>query len=197
MILATSPRIRIVQRLIPSGLRTKIATGYDMVQSTLDCGREWKGFTNSIREEGQFIHICHRLNIGLDTTPPKIDNVAKISGLEEHARAYFARHKGSYFNDKYRNAHDHVVVVARRLVACLFYFEEDPPTDNAGLAGTVNKRTGFLRCRLSPTMKAQFSSLIYSGPVFRVRRGDVIRAIKHEDPNPPHHRLLGSVTPFS
>ena len=183
--LAGSSSLRF-KNILPKGIRTKVATTYDMVLSTLDCEREWNDFVNSKREDSRFKSVCHRIDIGLEDKPPKIDAVEQLSFLEKQARQYlrkeYKRHK-PYLNPEYPSAHAHIRIVARRLIATLFYFDE---TETATTSQPVYKCAGFLRCRLSPTMDEQFSSLITSGPIFRVRQGTQTRKVLFVQSDPPH-----------
>ena len=172
------------KNILPGGLRANVATIYDMVLSTLDCEREWNDFVGSYREDDRFIGVCHRLDIGLEKKPPKIDAVDEIPALEREARDYLHQRRNQryrpYLNPEYSCAYAHIRVVARRLLATLFYFDS---TETIMTNQPVHKCVGFLQCRLSPTMDAQFSSLMASGPNFRERQGTQTRNISFLHPN--------------
>jgi hypothetical protein len=159
-----------VKDLIPEGLRKNILAAYDIIASTLNCEKEWEDFVHAHRSDPQFVDICHRLNVGLLEKPPKLDDVSKIDELEEKAMNYLGKPRSStpavpYINQRYRSAHDHIKVVANRLLATLFYFDDD----DVGKEDSPPTISGVLRCRLSPSMRRQFASLLHSGPEFRVQ----------------------------
>jgi hypothetical protein len=58
---SVSKRAKIAKRLIPKGLRGKIAVGLDMIQSTLDCDRQWSEFLSSTKRDPNISSICHRI----------------------------------------------------------------------------------------------------------------------------------------
>lgn len=156
-------RQKIGMRLLPKGLRGWVAAGLDVVQSTVDCNRQWDEFVNSKRWDRNTHRVCHRLNIGLTERPPKLDDVEAIMTLKSEATRYL-HHKGpgtAYLNKRYRTAHKHIAAVARRLTAALFYFESTP-VDEGGESG------GVLHCRLSSAMRDNFRRLLNEQPKFRV-----------------------------
>jgi hypothetical protein len=166
---------KVLLKTIPKGIREKITIGYDMVTSTLDCEREWQEFLSSIRDDSSFVSICHRVNVGLEIKPPKIDDISEMRPLMDNTDYYFSGTTDrAYFNPKYRIGKDHIKAVARRLVASLFYFEplslrrhlSFPPQSQ------LERVSGFLRCRLGPRMARQFASLASSRPEFRIARED-------------------------
>ena len=157
-------------RLRWKGLRGRIAVGLDVIQSTLDCNRQWDEFVSAMRWDRRTHRVCHRLNIGLTERPPKLDDVAAIPDLKNKARRYMRPDQTSYLNNRYESAHKHIVRVAQRLTAALFYFEAIGINEE-------EKCTGILHCRLSPTMRDNFRHLLSKCPTFRVRhyhrtRGD-------------------------
>lgn len=162
----------------------KVATGHDMVVSTLDCEAQWKKFLRSKAGDPRYTSVCHRLNVGLNGKPPNLDDVEVIPRLESQARNYLRKTSPGYFNRDYATAHDHIKVVARRLVASLFYFQDGDQGRSQATSPAhsptprQNIISGLLRCRLSPDIYAQFSQLIHSVPVFRVRHGDVIHSLR-------------------
>ena len=153
-------RLKTAKKLIPKGLRGKIAVGLDMVQSTLDCDRQWNEFVSSTKWDSHLSSVCHRLDIGLHGRPPNIDDVDSIPLLKHQADLYLRQESGVYLNKDYKSAHRHVKVVAKRLIAALFYFETTSLKDG--------KCTGVLHCRLSSAMRDQFRHLFSAGPAFRV-----------------------------
>lgn len=169
-------RLKTVKKLIPKGLRGKVAVGLDMVQSTLDCDRQWSEFISSTRWDSHLSSICHRLDIGLQGRPPKIDDVESIPLLKHQAERYLRPEHGVYLNKEYESAHKHVQVVAKRLIAALFYFE--PTSVNDG------KCVGILHCRLSSAMRDQFMYLLSAGPAFRVSHRTSGRGWLMQDLNP-------------
>ena len=151
--------LKLAKKLIPKGLKGKIAVGLDMVQSTTDCERQWKEFTFSNRSDISLFRVCHRLNIGLAGRPPDLDDVGSIADLRHKAEEYLDPTSKRYLNQSYKSAHAHVKVVAQRLIAALFYFEP--------LALSDGIRTGILHCRLSSSMQNQFKRLLNANPSFR------------------------------
>ncbi|KAH7382108.1 hypothetical protein BKA64DRAFT_713345 [Cadophora sp. MPI-SDFR-AT-0126] len=160
---SVNKRLKIGQKLIPKGLRGKIAVGLDMIQSTLDCDRQWNDFVASTKWDRDISSVCHRLDIGLAERPPDLDNVDAIPSLKMEASRYLMPERTRYLNSKHACAHDHITTVARRLTAALFYFEEDKPRS------TDKTCNGTLHCRLSAAMMRQFENLVNAEPEFRVR----------------------------
>jgi hypothetical protein len=162
-----------VKETVPKGLRKNISTAYDMIASTLNCEKEWDDFLYAHRDDRCFVSNCHRINVALFERPPKLDDVSQMNMLQDKAIDYLEKGRSQinggippYTNKKYRNAHEHIKVVADRMIATLFYFDDtarhnDPPAIS-----------GFLRCRLSPSMRKQFASILDSGPEFRVQDRD-------------------------
>ena len=148
-------------KLLWKGLRGRIAVGLDVVQSTLDCNRQWDEFVAAMRWDRHTHRVCHRLNIGLTERPPNLDDVGAMAELKDKARKYMSPDHSSYLND-YGSAHRHIVAVARRLTAALFYFEAISINED-------EKCIGILHCRLGRSMRNNFRHLLSEGPTFRVR----------------------------
>ena len=140
-----------------------------MIQSTLDCDRQWNDFVASTKWNRDISSVCHRLDIGFAERPPNLDSVDAIFSLKVEASKYLQPESTRYLNSKNACAHDHITTVARRLTAALFYFEED------GVKSTKKTCKGTLHCRLSAAMMRQFENLISAEPAFRVRtKGSLI-----------------------
>lgn len=148
-------------RLLPKGLRGRIAVGLDVVQSTLDCNRQWDEYVTSMKWDRTTHRVCHRLNIGLEERPPNLEDISAIATLKETARMYLKQDQKPYLDHRYRSAHRHVLAVAQRLTAALFYFE---PT----AADEEGKCVGILHCRLGSAMRDNFRHFLNEAPTFRV-----------------------------
>ncbi|KAL8925657.1 MAG: hypothetical protein Q9208_003340 [Pyrenodesmia sp. 3 TL-2023] len=81
-------RHKTAMRLLPEGIRGKIAVGLDVIQSTVDCNRQWDEFVKSMKWDRDAHRVCHRLNIGLQERPPILDDVDAILHLKQKARWY-------------------------------------------------------------------------------------------------------------
>ena len=147
--------------LLPLGLRGKLAMGLDVIHSTLDCNRQWDEFVASTRWDRKTSYVCHRLNIGLENPPPRIDEVGAIAHLKSEAKWYLSRSRRIYLNKNYTSAYRHAQVVVRRLIAAPFFFETVTADEDERCAG-------MLHCRLSPGMRDNFRLLLSEGPTFRV-----------------------------
>jgi hypothetical protein len=147
----------------PQGPSKKIAVGLDMIQSTLDCNRQWNEFVLSTKWDHNISSVCHRLDIGLTERPPNLDDVNAIPTLKTEAKLYLKPDCTRYLDSRYASAHDHITTVARRLTAALFYFEEDRAKS------TDKTCSGTLHCRLSAAMMRQFENLVNAEPAFKVR----------------------------
>jgi len=150
-------------RLLPRGMRGRIAVGLDVVQSTLDCNRQWDEFVTSMKWDRTTHRVCHRLNIGLEDRPPNLDDISAIATLKEKARMYLKQEQRPYLNRRYKSAHKHVLAVAQRLTAALFYFEPTA-THEDGMC------VGILHCRLGSAMRDNFRHFLNEAPTFRVRQ---------------------------
>jgi hypothetical protein len=155
----------LAKKFVPKGLKGKIAVGLDMIQSTLDCEKQWKDFISAT--DAKTRGACHRINVGLDERPPNLDNVSKLPLLKWEAERYLQPRGNTYIYSQYSSAHSHIGAVARRLLAALFYFEEDDESaEKSGISWT-----GRIHCRLSSSMTEQFGRLSRSGrPEFRLRQ---------------------------
>lgn len=148
-------------KLLPKGMRGRIAVGLDVVQSTLDCNRQWDEFVKSMNWNRNTHRVCHRLNIGLEERPPNLDDISAIATLKEKARTYLKQEQTRYLNDGYKSAHKHVLAVAQRLTAALFYFEP-AATYEDGMC------VGILHCHLGSAMRNNFRHFLNEAPMFRV-----------------------------
>lgn len=156
---------KVVRKRLPSGLRKNIVTALDMIESVTSCQKEWEDFIQWNRPDPTFVKVCHRLNVGLQEKPLKLDAVGDIDRLARTATDYLSSPTtyGQYLDSKYENAHQHINVDARRLLASLFYFDQvsvsvsvpvsDQEARHAAKTDTnVRQISGYLRCRLSSTM---------------------------------------------
>jgi len=73
-------------KIVPKGLRERIALGRDVIRSTTDCERQWKNFRNSHRN---LRRVSHRLNLYLSKKPPQLDDVNAIEGLKRKVEIHF------------------------------------------------------------------------------------------------------------
>lgn len=140
---------------MPGRWRKMIDTGLDMVASTLNCQREWDNFTRAHHDGGTKLH---RLNVGLEDSPPKLDNVGSMASLREASQKYVhqdTRHNYP-FAQGYTNAYLHIEAVARRLIASLFYISEEINGPESVRKSVI----GFIHCRLPPNTAAAVMELV-------------------------------------
>ncbi|KAL8786710.1 MAG: hypothetical protein Q9213_002647 [Squamulea squamosa] len=162
---------RMSMKLLPKGIRGRLAVGHDVIQSTLDCNRQWDEFVKSMKWDRDTHRVCHRLNIGFMERPPVLDDVNSIPYLKATAMKYLnpGQSEVPYLNKRYRSGHKHILAVAQRLTAALFYFEL------IAAKSDDEKCVGIIHCRLGSAMRDNFKSFLSEGPTFRVRqriRGD-------------------------
>jgi len=157
-----------VKSLLPSGVRKKVETGLDMVEATLDCHREWVDFVGGLQTRpGLHRRNCHRLDIGLTSKPPALDATDEMWSLSFKTSAYLSRNPDAlevpYVERGYKCGRDHIKVVARRLLASIFFLGRDLPLNLAtGVYETA------IHCRLTP--KSQGALMVVANePQFRVR----------------------------
>lgn len=154
---------------IPRTLKGKVAVGIDMVQSTLDCNRQWDDFLAS--SNNAISNNCHRLNVRLEGRPPHLDDVSRLQEMKARAEEYFkpdshrAGFRQGYLDQKFSSADEHVQAIARRLVASLFYFEGYSIDADGFAAGT-------LHCRLSSSAADSFLQITRVQPQFRLSYHD-------------------------
>ena len=153
-----------LKAVVPARLRKLAETGLSMVESTLDCQREWDDFRHSHSFDPQLRKNLHRIDVGITNTPPKIDAVDEIGTLMEACDKYLASGGGGSAGSDVSTAQK-LKRVARRLRASLFCFSESL---RGHMEGGVVK--GTIHCRLSAHSEGA-SSLLASGPVFRLREG--------------------------
>lgn len=174
-----------LKRLLPRGIRKKVETGLDMVQATLDCNREWVDFRSTIRgPEGK---NCHRLDIGLTSKPPSLDNVDGIASLAMESRSYLHHkvlygHSLPYMQPEFSSAAEHIDVVSKRLLASLFYLEHilDIKMPKSCFRTTIY-------CRLVPHSDGAIN-ILASRPGFRLREvsgsnDEIIHPVRFVHPN--------------
>ncbi len=170
--MAIGRRSRLYKSFIPQTFKGKVAVGVDMVQSTLDCNRQWDEFlasSNNLKS-----NICHRLNVRLEGRPPHLDDVKSIPQMKTRVEEYLKpdsdrvglRH--GYLDPTFSSADEHVQIIARRLVASLFYFE-GYSVEADGLA------VGTLHCRLSSNAADSFLQITRVQPQFRLCYHDPAR----------------------
>jgi hypothetical protein len=188
----SSGKMAFLRKILPPGVAKRVSLGRDVIASTLDCENQWNDFLDTTRGDRKFRARCHRLNVGLESCPPKLDDVGSIPTLKKQAREYLHPRRETdriYLNSPYENAHDHIMAVARRLLAALFYFDEDSETGPESSPGTSSNHpvTGVLGCRLSPSMESQAHSLLRSNLHFQVRNGYQSAKLEHRKPFPHFH----------
>jgi len=175
--------------ILPAKVRKLVDTGIDMVASTLDCQREWE---DAVRANPRLARRCHRLDVGIfDEKVPGLDEVHKMEELENLSNEYLAKNSATghkYFNPYYRSAYQHLRVVARQLLAALFYFSH-PLEDSSEHPKRI---TGVIYCRLPPSDGAR--DLIDSGPRFRLREHR-ISSPRSEVDHPIIHQIALTRTP--
>jgi hypothetical protein len=155
----------LAKNMVPKGLKGKVAVGLDMIQSTLDCEKQWRDFISAMDVKTRV--SCHRINVGLSERPPNLDDFSKLPLLKWEAENYLKKGCDTYIYSQYSSAHRHIGAVARRLLAALFYFEED---EESAKKGSISW-TGRIHCRLSSSMTEQFGRLSRTGrPEFRLRQ---------------------------
>ena len=166
-------RRKVVKNFVPNSLQGKVAVGVEVLQNILDCKRQWDEFLRSTSQE--ISNVSHRLNIGLDECPPHLDDVKSIHKLRSDAEEYlrpendkFTLFRAPYLDQTYRSAHEHVMTIAQRLVAALFYFEQK----SSNVDGSV---AGVLHCRLSSSAAHPFKQLLQAEPQFRICHHDRAR----------------------
>jgi hypothetical protein len=161
-----SDRLASLKHMLPRGVRKKVETGIDMVEATLNCHREWVNFHSTLR--GRLRKNSHRLDVGLRSKPPALDDVESMWSLAHEAQTYLYNgqnqnfQKLSYLHPDYALARDHIQAVARRLKASLFYLSQVLDTH---MEGGVYQ--GTIHCRLTPRSAAA-RALIAQKPRFRL-----------------------------
>ena len=162
--IATGKTTLVLTKLLPKGIKGRIAVGIDVIQSTLDCNRQWDEFVSSMKYDKDTHRVCHRLNVGLSSRPPNLDDIDAFERLKTRAEYYLREESFSYHTKGYPSPRRHVQAVARRLIAALFYFE---PTD---ISDGGERCLGTIHCRLGSGMRNNFRHLLSEGPMFRVRQ---------------------------
>lgn len=157
-------RLANLKRMLPRGVKKKVETGLDMVQATLDCHREWVDFHSTLR--GRLRKNSHRLDVGLRSKPPALDDVQSMWELNNETENYLYHGQNqrlSYLDPDYDLARDHIQAVARRLLSSLFYLSH---VFEAHMRGGHYR--GTIHCRLTPRSAAA-RALIAQNPHFRLR----------------------------
>ncbi|KAI0808727.1 hypothetical protein GGR55DRAFT_689696 [Xylaria sp. FL0064] len=155
-----------VKKVLPRGLKRMIETELDMVRATMNCQREWVDFKSAFR--GQLGRNCHRFNIGLQTKPPSLDSVDMVENLFNTSQNYirdYSRYapRRKYMQPEYAKPREHIIAIARRLLASLFYISDKLPSSMP--RGPFNTT---LHCRLLPQSEGAYS-LLSNQPLFRLK----------------------------
>lgn len=98
-----SRAFNLAKNIVPKGLKGKVAVGLDMIQSTLDCEKQWKDFVSAMDVKTRV--SCHRINVGLDERPPNLDDFSKLPLLKREAEEYLKPPGNTYVYDQYSSAH--------------------------------------------------------------------------------------------
>ncbi|KAK0722843.1 hypothetical protein B0T26DRAFT_704224 [Lasiosphaeria miniovina] len=167
-----------LKRLLPRGLRRKVELGLDMIRATLDCHLEWSNFKSTLN--GTLNRNSHRLDVGLMRKPPNLDDVGGLVILQHESETYLSpSSKGvKYLDQQYPRANKHILAVARRLLACLFFISGRLPKDMS--PGRYKK---MLHCRLNPQSEGA-RALLALEPKFRLRETsantrDIVKPVRH------------------
>jgi hypothetical protein len=150
-----------------------------MVEATLNCHREWENFHSTLR--GRLRKNSHRLDVGLRSKPPALDDVESMWPLMDETQTYLfqGQHQRlSYLDPNYALAQDHIQAVARRLLASLFYLSQVLESQMKG-----GLYQGTIHCRLTPHSAAA-RALIAQKPLFRLHeigesRSEAINPIRY------------------
>ncbi|KAJ3563826.1 hypothetical protein NPX13_g8067 [Xylaria arbuscula] len=160
------PKYESFKKVLPQGVKRMVETGLDMVQATMNCQREWVDFKSAFR--GQLGRNCHRFNIGLQNKPPSIDQVDQVDGLATDSQKYIRDYnrytnRKRYVQPEYVRPRDHIIAIARRLLASLFYISDElPRTMPSGPFLTT------LHCRLPPQSEGAYN-ILNSQALFRLK----------------------------
>ncbi|KAM7201004.1 hypothetical protein V8F20_005013 [Naviculisporaceae sp. PSN 640] len=170
-----------IKNLLPLGLRNKLKLGLDMINATLDCHREWVHFKSTLNST--LNRNSHRIDVGLKDKPPDLDDFMRVRDLENDSETYLAPSARGirYFDRQYSRPHEHIMAVARRLVACLFFCY--CRISNYLEPGRYEVP---LHCRLDPKSPGA-KALLSLDPEFRLREinpdgPNVVKRIRHLNP---------------
>ena len=160
-IITRSPLVDGIKPFIPGRLVKMAEAGMDMVGATLSCDRAWDDFQQSQSYDRRLVPNLHRLDVGLEHRPPKVDAVDDMLRLAEESDYYLQQAPGVRFRSR-RPIADQMFDIAQRLRATLFWFSV--PIDGNMEGGLV---TGRIHCRLSPQSEGVGPLLTTGRPLFR------------------------------
>ncbi|KAI0529827.1 hypothetical protein GGR58DRAFT_285643 [Xylaria digitata] len=170
---AADKKLERVIRILPKKYATIAKVALDMVQSTIDCNREWIDFKSSGRGDRDRRHF-HRLDVGLlFEKPPSIDDVEKTTDMWTKSQDYFRKTRsthpkpGPYIHREYQNGLTHLRLKARRLLAVLFYLSNEI---NGNIPAGIFRTN--LCCRLPPQSDGALNILV-NRPNFRLKEVDI------------------------
>lgn len=111
--------LRLPSRLPKPTRRTGIGPNFkalyriavDHIESSLDSERAWHNYLELISPHPDQQCPYRRLNIDLEHSPPKLDDVGSLEELQDLAKRHWVRDEG-------------IASTARRLIASCFYFEK-------------------------------------------------------------------------
>lgn len=118
--------------------------------------------------------VCHGLHMGLEERFSDLYDISAIATLKEKARMSLKQERRRSLNGRYRSAPKHVLAVAQRLTAALFYFEPAATHEDGICVGTLDFRLGS-------AMRNNFRHFLTEAPAFRACQnvpGDTWRNIE-------------------
>jgi hypothetical protein len=152
------------------GFLNKLALFRLVLSNTTNCEKMWNEFTHSLGPDPHLLTKCHRVNVpyGAGQDLCSLDAVSRMDAIKEEAVAVLALKSKSVTKDVQGLLTTRLDIVARQLVASLFYFQLRTTEDADDEVYTYH---GLLRCRLGPSCRAQMQSLVEATPLFRVYEG--------------------------
>lgn len=121
-----------------SQLKNLTRLAIDKIQSTLDSEQTWRTFVNQSNPPQHLRDRYIRLNLGLKSDPPRMDDTSQLMRLKNETESYFAVHETE------------IKSVADRLLATSFYFALDQEAFAAELADDTTTISGTILCRFAP-----------------------------------------------
>ena len=150
------------------GVISKIIMLRGVVYNTLSCQKQWKEFEHSVGPDAEALKRCHRINVpfGPEQTLCGIDEASKVPEMKQAAFNFLEGRSQFISSEAQRNTFARIGLIARQLVACLFYFEVSS-VESSGSNQDI-KCSGTIICRLGRSYRTQFWSMVDMGPLFQV-----------------------------
>jgi hypothetical protein len=161
------PNSRFMKPFEGVGFVAKLAMLRLVLENTTNCQKMWSDFKHRLGPDTPLLKKCHRVNVpyGDGKQLCRLDAVDEMASIKEEALAFLDGRSHAVGIDVQKKAAMKIKLIARQLVASLFYFQ-------LSSLESFNDQEfwchGLLRCRLNLSCVVQMRSLLQAKPIFRM-----------------------------